>query len=146
VAEHGDNDGARARRLALELIDDAGERMRHARGLAQFDQAGQWTGATLRPLPARGARRRSALPMRIGIDQAAPAAAIERLPRAFLLREAVGHRIDRGGVMPHAAMTALDLDALGLGTRFLHAALPGADAVSAAENRGGRHRWWSGEV
>src|SRR5260370_40230213 len=40
----------------------------------------------------------------------------------------------------HAAMAAFDLDALGLGGGFFHAALPGADAVGAAEDRGGRHR------
>src|ERR1700716_4668012 len=30
VAEHGDDDGAGARRFALQLFDDAGERLRHA--------------------------------------------------------------------------------------------------------------------
>src|SRR5581483_11582803 len=40
-----------------------------------------------------------------------------------------------------AAMAALDLDAFRLRGGLLHAALPGADAVGAAEDRGGRHRW-----
>src|SRR4029079_18472027 len=30
VTEHGDDDGSGARRFALELVDDAGERLRHA--------------------------------------------------------------------------------------------------------------------
>src|SRR5512146_133059 len=84
--------------------------------------------------------------MRVGIDQAAPAAAVERLPGAFGLREAVGDRVDHGGVVAHAAMAALDLDALGLRGLLLHAALPGADAVGAAEDRGGRHRRRLGEI
>src|SRR5881275_3218818 len=84
--------------------------------------------------------------MRIGIDHATPAAAVERPPLAFLLREAVSHRVDSGGMMPHAAMAALDLDALGLRARLLHAALPGADAVGAAEDRRGRHRRRNGEI
>ena len=37
-------------------------------------------------------------------------------------------------------MAAFDLDVLGAGGRLFHAALPGADAVGAAEDRGGRHR------
>src|SRR4051794_27553404 len=85
------------------------------------------------------------LPMRIGIDHAAPAAAVEGPPAAFLLRKAISHREDSSRMMAHAAMAALDLDALGLRTRLLHAALPGADAVGAAEDGGGRHRRRNGE-
>src|SRR6478609_7332186 len=86
------------------------------------------------------------LPMRIGIDHAAPAAAVEGPPAAFLLRKAISHREDSGGMMAHAAMAALDLDALGLRARLLHAALPGADTVGAAEDRCGRHRRRDGEI
>src|SRR6202011_4588172 len=82
----------------------------------------------------------SGLPVGIGKDDAAPAAAIERLPLAFGLRQAIGDRIDRCGMMAHAAMAALDLDALRLCRGLLHAAFPSADAVGAAEDRGGRHR------
>src|SRR5215475_193972 len=42
--------------------------------------------------------------------------------------------------MAHAAVAALDLDAFRLRRGLLDAALPGADAVGAAEDRGGRHR------
>src|SRR5487761_2421409 len=80
------------------------------------------------------------LPVGIGIHDAAPAAAVERLPHAFGLGETVGHGVDDGGVMTHAAMTAFDLDALGRRGGLLHAALPRADAVGATEDRGGRHR------
>src|ERR1700761_193435 len=80
------------------------------------------------------------LPVRIGIHDRAPAGAVERLPLPFSLREAIGNRIDHRGMMAHAAMAALDLDALGLCRRLLHAALPGADAVGAAVDRRGRHR------
>src|SRR5258705_2706840 len=80
------------------------------------------------------------LPVRIRIDQAAPAAAVERGPFAFRLRQTVGHRIDRRGIMAHAAMAAFDLDAFGGCRGLLHAALPSADAVGTAEDRGGRHR------
>src|SRR5436190_14102971 len=80
------------------------------------------------------------LPVRIGVNEAAPAAAVERDPRAFLLRQAIGNRVDRGRVVAHAAMAALDLDALDHLRGLLAAALPGADAVGAAEDRGGRHR------
>src|SRR3954447_19755592 len=80
------------------------------------------------------------LPMRVGIDHAAPAAAVEGPPAAFLLRKAISHREDSSRMMAHAAMATLDLDALGLRARLLHAALPGADAVGAAEDRRGRHR------
>src|SRR5258705_11767067 len=80
------------------------------------------------------------LPARIRITQAAPAAAVEGPPFAFRLRQAVGHRIDHRGIMAHAAIAAFDLDAFGSRRRPLHAALPGADAVGTAEDRGGRHR------
>src|SRR6202000_2536038 len=54
------------------------------------------------------------------------------------LRKAIGYRIDDGRVMAHAAMAALDLDAFSHRRRFFLAALPGADAVGAAEDR---RRW-----
>src|SRR6267154_1330965 len=82
----------------------------------------------------------SGSPGGIGIDQAAPAAAIERRPPALGLSEAIGHSIDGSGMMAHAAMAAFDLDAFGHRGGLFHAALPRADAVSAAEDRGGRHR------
>src|SRR5579871_820928 len=82
---------------------------------------------------------RGSLPVRIGIDQAAPARAVERLPLSLGLCEAIGDRIDHGRMMAHAAMAALDLDALGDRGGFLLATLPGADAVGAAEDRRGWH-------
>src|SRR5437764_14175227 len=75
----------------------------------------------------------------IGVDNASPAAAVERHPLAFRLRQTIGDGIDHGGMMAHAAMAALDLDVLGTGGWLFHAALPRADAVGAAEDRGGRH-------
>src|SRR5689334_25103802 len=78
--------------------------------------------------------------VRIGIDQRAPAGSVKRLPCPFGLREAIGDGIDHGWMMTHPAMAAFDLDALRLRGGLLHAALPGADAVGAAEDRGGRHR------
>src|SRR6202008_3414705 len=72
--------------------------------------------------------------------QAAPAAAVERGPLAFRLCQTVGDRIDHGGMMTHAAMAAFDLDTLGGPGGLLHAALPGAEPVGAAEPRRGRHR------
>jgi hypothetical protein len=45
---HGNDDGAGARGLALELVDDARQRMRHRRGIARLVRARQWTGATMR--------------------------------------------------------------------------------------------------
>src|SRR5262245_36201483 len=62
---------------------------------------------------ASRAPERQQLPVRIRVDQAAPAATVEGGPLAFLLRQAIGDRVDRGRVMAHAAMAALDLDALG---------------------------------
>ena len=49
--------------------------------------------------------------MRIWIDHAAPARAIERRPFAFGLRQTIGDRVDHGRMMAHAAMAAFDLDA-----------------------------------
>src|SRR6187551_1027944 len=83
---------------------------------------------------------RSTLPMRVRINQTTPAASIERRPFAFRLRQPIGHRIDRSRMMTHAAMAALDLDAFGGRAGLLHASLPGADTVGAAEDRRGRHR------
>jgi hypothetical protein len=84
------------------------------------------------------------LTVRIRINQTAPARAIER-PFAFGLRQTIGDRVDHGRMMAHAAMAAFDLDAFGHRGRFLSAVLPGADAVGAAEDRGGRHRRRAGE-
>ena len=47
------------------------------------------------------------------------------------LRQAIGDRVDHGGMMAHAAMAALDLDAFGGRGSLFHTALPGADAVGA---------------
>src|SRR5581483_1516560 len=80
--------------------------------------------------------------MRIGIDEAAPAAAIKRRPLDLRLSQAIGDRIDGSRMMPHAAMTAFDLDAFGGRGSLFHANLPGTDSVGAAEDRGGRHRRW----
>src|SRR5215470_5391318 len=80
------------------------------------------------------------LPVRIGVNEATPAAAVEGGPLAFLLRQAIGDRVDRGRVMTHAAMAALDLDALGHVRGLLAAALPGADAVAAGKDCRSRHR------
>src|SRR5690348_4038071 len=96
----------------------------------------------LSPQAGRGENK---LSVRIGIHHRAPAGTVEWLPLAFALREAVGDRVDHGGVMTHAAMAAFDLDAFGLRRGLLNAALPGANAVGAAEDRGGRHRWRDGE-
>src|SRR5471030_253923 len=82
----------------------------------------------------------SGLPVRIRVHKTAPAAAVERLPCAFGLRQAIRHRVDHGGMMAHAAMAAFHLDAFGGRGGFLHTALPRADAVGAAEDRGGRCR------
>src|SRR5713101_2980992 len=104
---------------------------------------GFFASRKIRPLPASGAREQTSartLPVGIGINKTAPAAAVERRPLAFWLRQTIGHGIDDGGMMAHAAMAALDLDVLGVGRWLFHAALPRADAVGAAEDRGGRHR------
>src|SRR5689334_9555772 len=85
------------------------------------------------------------LAVRVGVDDRAPAGAVERLPLSLALGEAIGDGIDHGGVMAHPAMAAFDLDALRLRGGLLHAALPGADAVGPAEDRRGRHRWGDGQ-
>src|ERR1700760_1353301 len=56
------------------------------------------------------ANNRECLPVRIGIDDRAPAGAIEWRPLPFRLCEAIGDRIDHRGMMAHTAMAALDLD------------------------------------
>src|SRR6266699_577334 len=63
----------------------------------------------------------SGSPGGIGIDQAAPAAAVERRPFAFGLRQTIGHRVNGSGMMAHAAMAAFDLDAFGLRGALFHA-------------------------
>src|SRR6266851_7979392 len=82
----------------------------------------------------------SGSPGGIGIDQTAPAVAIERRPFALGLRQSIGDRVNGCGMMAHAAMAAFDLDAFGLRGALFHAALPRADAVGAAEDRRGRYR------
>ena len=47
---------------------------------------------------------------RIGKDDAAPATTMERLPFAFLLREAIGDRVGSSWVMRKPRMAAIDLD------------------------------------
>jgi hypothetical protein len=49
---------------------------------------------------------------RIGVDYGAPAGTVEGLPVPFGLSQAVGHGVDDGGMMAHAAMAARDLDTL----------------------------------
>src|SRR5258707_2415654 len=71
--------------------------------------------------------------------QGAPAAAIEFLPVSFGLDEAVGDRIDRRRMMAQAAVAAIDLDILARRAVLIETGLPGADAVAAAEDRGGRY-------
>src|SRR5260370_10375202 len=73
-------------------------------------------------------------------SQGAPAAAIEFLPVSLGLGEAVGDRIDRRRMMTQAAVAAIDLDILARRAVLIETGLPGADAVAAAEDRGGRHR------
>src|SRR5205814_9886018 len=122
IAEHGYSNGAGARGFALELFDDAGKRMRHPQRIARFQDLQQRSPAAASLTSAVG----------IGIYEAAPAAAVERRPLAFGLRQAIGHRIHRRGMMAHAAMAAFDLDAFGEGGGLFDAALPRTDAIGAA--------------
>src|ERR1700687_1049256 len=48
-------------------------------------------------------------------------------------------------MMATAAVAAIDFDVLALRTVLVEARLPGADAVAAAEDRGGRHRRRAGQ-
>src|SRR6266851_8057168 len=87
----------------------------------------------------RFCERSSALPVRK--DKVAPATvAIELLPGALGLGEPVGDGVDDRWMMAEAAVAAIDLDVLDLGPVLVQAGLPGADAVRAAEDGGGRHR------
>src|SRR5262249_9176342 len=70
----------------------------------------------------------------------APAAAVEWFPLTLRLRQPIGDRIDDRGMMTHPAMAAFDLDALRLCCDPFLAALPGANAIGAAEDSGSRHR------
>ena len=58
IAEHGDDDRAGTRRFALELIDDAGKRMRHVPRIALFQDLRQYppAGATWFETPAYALR------------------------------------------------------------------------------------------
>src|SRR5216683_5664619 len=73
-------------------------------------------------------------------DETLPAGTVELLPLALGLGQPVGHGIDGGRMVAEPAMAAVDLDVLDLGALLVDAGLPGADAVGAAEDRGGRHR------
>src|SRR5256885_15652074 len=73
----------------------------------------------------------------VGIDEAAQAAAVERLPTALGLREPVRDRVQHDRVVAEPAVAALDLDVFRRRTFALEAALPGDDAVAAAEDRRG---------
>src|SRR4029077_11025861 len=83
IAEYGDDDRAGARGFALELVDDASKRLWHHRRIPRFHLLRQWgTGAALisnassSPSPRkRGEVSARQLPIRIGINEAAPAAA-----------------------------------------------------------------------
>src|SRR5258708_3433037 len=78
--------------------------------------------------------------VRIAEEQAAPALAMERLPVALALREAIGDGVPRQGIHSHADVARGDLDALRLALRLLDAARPRHDAVAAAEERGRGNR------
>src|SRR4051812_41143176 len=71
---------------------------------------------------------------------ASASAAVEFLPGALRLGEAVGYGVDDRRMMAEAAVAAMDLDVLDLGPVLVQAGLPGADAIRAAEDAGGRHR------
>src|SRR5260370_4366330 len=88
--------------------------------------------------PRQGIALSSALPVRK--DNMAPATAVELLPGALGLGEAIGDGVDHRRMMAEAAVAAIDLDVLGLGFILVQAGLPGADAVGAAEDGGRRHR------
>ena len=93
----------------------------------------------MRRRPAASAdREASGLSGRVGIDQGAPATAVELRPLPFWLGEAVSDRIDGGGMVPKPEMAALNLDVFGQCAGPFDAAAPSADAVAAAENR---RRW-----
>src|SRR5262245_63190896 len=64
----------------------------------------------------------------------------EGAPGALGLGEPVGDDGQRGGVVAHSAVTALDDDVLAPRSLLLEAAPPGDDAVAPAEDRGGRDR------
>src|SRR5260370_40980111 len=72
-------------------------------------------------------------------SQSAPAAAIEFLPVSFGLGEAVGDGVDRGRVVAQAPMDAIYLQVPAGRAVLVETGLPGADAVAAAEDPGGRH-------
>src|SRR6266478_1274733 len=83
--------------------------------------------------------RRGLVAAPIRKSQGAPAAAIEFLPVSFGLGEAVGDGVDRRRMMAQATMAAIDLDVLAHWAVLVETGLPGADAVAATEDRGGRH-------
>src|SRR4029453_13310143 len=68
---------------------------------------------------------------------------MDRPPLAFCLREAIGDRVDRGGVVAEAAVAALHLDVLRARRPWPHANPPGADAAGGAEDR---RRWHGGGI
>src|SRR6267142_896010 len=83
-------------------------------------------------------RSSSAPPVRK--DDMAPAtAAVELLPGALRLGEAISDGVDDCRMMTEAAVAAIDLDVLGLGSVLVQAGLPGADAVGTAEDGRRRH-------
>src|SRR5580704_16510942 len=88
----------------------------------------------------RPAVRRLLAPPPVREDKALPAGAVELLPLAFGLSQAVGDGIDGGRMMAEPAMAAVDLDVLDLLALLVDAGLPGADAVGTAEDRSGGHR------
>ena len=94
---------------------------------------------------AGGPRSEDASPPPVRKHEALPAGAVELLPLAFGLGQPVGDGIDGGRMMAEPAMAAIDLDVLDLLALLVDAGLPGADAVGAAEDRGGRHRRRLGE-
>src|SRR5664279_1571728 len=79
----------------------------------------------------------------IAIQPRASAAAIEALPLALGLRQAVGNRVPGKRVEAETEMARLDLDVLVQRAFLFDTALPCDHAVGAAEDRrhrhGGRH-------
>src|SRR5687768_2493866 len=79
--------------------------------------------------------------VRIAVDPLAPAFAVETLPAALGLAQAVRHREPRGRMHADAEMARLELDALGVALFRLQAALPRDDPVGAAEDGRRGHGW-----
>ncbi len=86
-----------------------------------------------------GALRNLHVAVGVGIDQRPEQAAIEGLPLALRLGQAVGHGIQHRRMRAQAQVAGDDLDVFRLRAGFLHAAAPRDHAVGAAEDRAGGH-------